>query len=508
MRFFLAAILLLTGYTGKAQKYEYWVAYMENLDLFFNDHPQFSVVIHSAELSNVNISIPATGYTDQITLLPGETKEYVFPESILYEFGSNQIGNTGILVSADHELLCYAYHYRAYFTEATSMLNKDQLGKSYTVLAENGDNPAKVELSQLIIVATEDFTELKIVPSVHTVDLFPANKEFTISLNRGETYQLQSGEDLTGTTVSSNNMIAVYSGSKHSSICNISFYEADNHLYDINLSTDAWGKEYFAIPFKDTDTTYVKVVASTTNSTITWNGQIHVLNKSKSVTFPITSTVLIQTTEPVGIALLHPSSACTKNKTGDPTFQMLYPNNGFISSAGFYSTHTRYSYNHYLNIIAKSANIDVLLNGQSVINHFETSNDNPDFMSAQIPVPAGFNEVQADSGFIAYAYGEKQFDAYSYAIGSVGKSEDIPNANCITFIPNLITPNKDGFNEKFILSELGYELKIYNRWEGKIFESPSYTNNWPNKDVNDGIYFYQVMKENCPVKTGWVQVLK
>ncbi len=69
------------------------------------------------------------------------------------------------------------------------------------------------------------------------------------------------------------------------------------------------------------------------------------------------------------------------------------------------------------------------------------------------------------------------------------------------FIPNVITPNGDGINDYFVISEKGsdkpinsyYEssdLVIFNRWGRKVFQSTNYQNNWDGGNLPDGTYFY------------------
>lgn len=67
------------------------------------------------------------------------------------------------------------------------------------------------------------------------------------------------------------------------------------------------------------------------------------------------------------------------------------------------------------------------------------------------------------------------------------------------FIPNILTPNEDGFNNKFNLTALGYKyfhLSIYNRWGKKVFESSDPNNLWDGtilktgKQAAEGVYYY------------------
>ncbi|MDN5211285.1 PKD domain-containing protein [Fulvivirgaceae bacterium BMA12] len=77
------------------------------------------------------------------------------------------------------------------------------------------------------------------------------------------------------------------------------------------------------------------------------------------------------------------------------------------------------------------------------------------------------------------------------------------------FIPNVITLNSDGNNEKFqLLSGEQIAVTIFNRWGKKLFEASDYQNDWPRKDVGSGVYYYEAAFPNGTLCNGWVQVLK
>jgi len=67
---------------------------------------------------------------------------------------------------------------------------------------------------------------------------------------------------------------------------------------------------------------------------------------------------------------------------------------------------------------------------------------------------------------------------------------------CELTIPNIITPNNDGVNDKFAITNLefypGSELLIYNRWGKKVYENPNYNlmDWWDSGDNPDGVYYY------------------
>ncbi len=66
--------------------------------------------------------------------------------------------------------------------------------------------------------------------------------------------------------------------------------------------------------------------------------------------------------------------------------------------------------------------------------------------------------------------------------------------NTELFIPNVITPNGDGFNDTWVLKNLSYydehEVTVINRWENKVLQTGGYQNDWQGDNLPDGTYFY------------------
>ena len=83
------------------------------------------------------------------------------------------------------------------------------------------------------------------------------------------------------------------------------------------------------------------------------------------------------------------------------------------------------------------------------------------------------------------------------------------------FIPNVVTPNNDGLNDRLELyfnNDLPQHLTILNRWGQVIYENRQYSGSWPEEEIRSGIYYYQLRYQtpcypNPAPLNGWVQVI-
>ncbi|MDN3205485.1 gliding motility-associated C-terminal domain-containing protein [Algoriphagus sediminis] len=84
------------------------------------------------------------------------------------------------------------------------------------------------------------------------------------------------------------------------------------------------------------------------------------------------------------------------------------------------------------------------------------------------------------------------------------------------FIPNVITPNNDGFNDQFEIKGLNKfisnKITIFNRWGDTLLETDNYGNDWKGEGLVAGTYFYtlEVVEEDGSDQTfkGWIQIIR
>jgi gliding motility-associated-like protein/uncharacterized repeat protein (TIGR01451 family) len=83
-------------------------------------------------------------------------------------------------------------------------------------------------------------------------------------------------------------------------------------------------------------------------------------------------------------------------------------------------------------------------------------------------------------------------------------------------IPNVITPNGDGNNDRFVIKGLEkyaqHEIIIFNRWNNMLFRSKNYQGDWDGKGLNAGTYFYtlKVQEANGQWRTinGYIMLMR
>jgi gliding motility-associated-like protein len=86
--------------------------------------------------------------------------------------------------------------------------------------------------------------------------------------------------------------------------------------------------------------------------------------------------------------------------------------------------------------------------------------------------------------------------------------------DCHIKIPNVITPNNDGKNDKFTIKGLAYypgsQLQVFDRNGNVVYESLDYKNDWTANQIPAGTYFYrlQLNDENKTEKNGILTIIR
>jgi gliding motility-associated-like protein len=79
--------------------------------------------------------------------------------------------------------------------------------------------------------------------------------------------------------------------------------------------------------------------------------------------------------------------------------------------------------------------------------------------------------------------------------------------------PNVITPNGDNMNDKFLVKMpplTEYKMRIFNRWGSLVWENSDQNEGWSGSDA--GVFFYHVQLKDCAgnqqIFKGWLEVIR
>lgn len=407
-----------------------------------NSQPDKVVVIITAnEKASGIIQTPKQAISFSLEAGQQLIREFDGEEEGVIHRESGQVEYRPFRITSSGDLAVHAINGRQYSTDGTVVLPYSSLSTEYLVMAHYdvfgpGQNPGSNQNfeSTLLVVATENDTEIEIIPAARTVNTIPAGAPIRIVLNEGESYQVKAEGDLTGSRIkvlnanqNNCNLIAVFGGNKTSSAgdCGTS----GDHIFQQAYPIQTWGKEYIHIPLAGrTSGEIVKVLASQDGTVVRINGEVKAtLNARQSAKFEFGKNDIarIDANKPISAAVIAKSAACNEfgvAPLGDPSLFVLSPNSQMLKNIIFSTGKLIGGFNqnieHYLTLLVNSGTEgQTTLNGQNVGGNFsQVSGTNLSY--TRIKVPFGVNSVSNPEGLIGYVYGSGSIESYGFAIGA------------------------------------------------------------------------------------------
>jgi hypothetical protein len=310
-------------------------------------------------------------------------------------------------------------------------LPTNSLGTEYIALGYKNSSSTDTSGTFFAIVATANDTTVDIVPTVPTAG---RTGRYSISLNRGQTYQLMNintpSGDLSGTVITSTKPIAVFGGQRCANVPAVGFCD---HLIEQLPPTTAWGNTFVTLPLAtrlNGDT--FRFIASDDGTTVRVNNEpVATLNRGEFYEQIIVAAAHISSDKPILVAQYSNSSSFSGSQ-GDPFMMLVPPTNRFLGSytVATYDVATAGSPPvfgiNYINLIAQEAASGSVQNNGVAVALTPIGNG---FVGAQMPVDAEFPHSRLTGGgfpFAAFVYGFATNVSYGYPAGM------------------LLTPDSDG----------------------------------------------------------------
>lgn len=177
------------------------------------------------------------------------------------ELGSNVIENKGFRVETAGAVSGYLLNRRSASTDMTYLIDSTSLGTDHVVAGYQNILP-----DQMSVQATQDNTVITFTPRT--------GSPVQVTLNAGETYMFAANSELTGSRVTSDKPIAVFSGNNCANVP--SNNTACDHLLEQIPSVDVLSTTYLLAKTPRTGAAgnVVRVVATADNTEVRFNGDL------------------------------------------------------------------------------------------------------------------------------------------------------------------------------------------------------------------------------------------
>ena len=416
---------------------EFWIAFPETAGSGSGFSTRRCDVFVTSETNTTGvISIPKQGWSQNFSVTANQTTTITIPPTMVEHTSFETVDNKAVLVTTQDTVSVFSISFREYTSDATVIYPKQSLGTQYRISAYHGIylNGAQDANSYIMIVATEDNTQISITPTVNTKGGKPAGVPFIVNLNAGDSYQVYGAnyqQDLTGTVIEATDTsgscrtFAVFSGNTCVNIptgC-----AACDVLYDQAISVNNWGSTYYSVPFSFATSYTIRLLADQNNTVYTINGgPPNTLNAGQFTEINyIAGTQCINSNKPMCVIQYMQGKNCSQG--GDPAMMYLNADEQKMDHVTFSTITSTIINQHNVNVIMNTSQIGQLkLDGNPVpASAFSPLAVCSNISYAQLSLSQGSHTLEADSGFTAYAYGTGSYESYAYSVGSFSRSKPV-----------------------------------------------------------------------------------
>lgn len=421
---------------------EFWLCFQRN----FNESKRKNDVENKLFLelfltgdkdANVTIEIEALDYKQSFFVPGGSVKNIKLPPEAQV-LSDEVIERLAVHVVSDNQISLYGLNRRKQTTDTYMGLPTKVLGKEYRVMCYTVSEGL---MPQFAIIATEDNTEVTIVPSVNTTK-HPSKIPYKVNLQKGDVYQVvanfekNSNCDLTGSVVTANKDIAVFSG--HQCAYVTPRIQACNHLTEQMPPINSWGKHFYIGMMKRRSVYTYRILANENDTKVFEDNKlIKVLSAGEFYEANARKNLQITASKPV-LAAQYSQGFRNGDSIGDPMMLLISPTQQFLKHYRF-ATPINGSWRHYVNVVVPTKAINTIRVDSARVDSaiFEKLGISR-YSIASIEIPFGTHTIEADLPFGLYSYGfgydGDNFDAY----GNIGGQSFMEIEETVDTLPPMV----------------------------------------------------------------------
>jgi gliding motility-associated-like protein len=398
---------------------DFWFGFFENS----SDGPEDVLVV----------TITAQSATSGMISIPGQSWQQSFYVNALGstaieipqfegEVSTEQfVDNRAIHLESNGPVSLFATNYAQSSGDATRILPTPLLGTKYIAASYAGLSGSG---SQLLIVGTEDGTEVQITPSVTTSSGNAAGVPFIVQLESGQCYRLVASGigDLTGTQLVATSAsgkcrpFAVFGGAVCANIPSTCFQACD-HLFEQLYDLEKWGKTYITTPFDFAiDPNYsgitsprysYRIIAAENGTNIIIDDVTAIVLQAGQFQEYTNETVahFIQSDRPIQVVQYMQGISCGGN--GDPAMIVLDDIASHTSTAIIDATNVGAIDVHYVNVVVSADGLGAFtLDGVTIpVAQFQPIGAADSYWTASFELAAGQHVLACPTGLNGIQYG-------------------------------------------------------------------------------------------------------
>ena len=450
------------------------MSYAERNDTSFKFH--LEVLCSRQTTVSVKWATPGGGYLVYNAIVQGGSRLYVSqPMFKMQDFiqqdsrdSTTRANYRAFIVTADHPVTVQGTFDRNYRAESFMVMPTKAYDTAYTIVTYSGHG-TQSRRNGFIVTASEDSTLVRIKPTADIYNGTQKGNAFTISLMRGQVYEVLSNDqglgvfnDLTGTTVTSNRPIGVTDFSYTDvPVMNPptdpmqpfpeAYYRAKT-LIEQQFPNSSGDTLFRTLPFARQSDSYVRVMTLFPYTSLWINDTMRGSAKLAGTSFEvrISSATTVRTDKPVIAmqfaessdlstidSLVHrsggQSDTLVKLAYGDPMMVALAPQKVYKPALQWSSPllderpsmvgspPAAFYWMHYAMITAPtSASSSVRLDGNPV--NFTTTYPDGEYVAAIVHVSPSQHLIEADAPVSVLSYGFTGNDSYGMTTGEALRS--------------------------------------------------------------------------------------
>ncbi|XP_067660448.1 uncharacterized protein [Haliotis asinina] len=219
----------------------------------------------------------------------------------------------------------------------------------------------------------------------------------SIVLIQYQVVHLQSTSDLTGTRISANTNIVVYSGSSGTTIQGV----GDGFLLKPMPPVSTWGREYVAVrtPGRNNTGDYFRIITCESNTIVTVSGESPIVlpNQGQWIqrNFSGSDVRMLSSNKPVMVVRLSPGQR-EATEPGLPTMVVMVPNEQFGTETGVVVPKVSELTNSTVTVVTEKKYIsNMVVESSSVTNWARVGNSN--YMVSDVPVTSAVDFITVSS---------------------------------------------------------------------------------------------------------------